>query len=149
MPRFQANSARRRIWISQLITSKISPFLDTLIVHQTSLNHPITLPLCIYESPQGPNLSRPDPPMDYAPATTRVRNPSNQLFSSVQNMPKKLNISSSVTATMSPPVGALPNSNASPSQFDFRYPQKANLSPGSLFCVTLLNFAQLSFILNG
>lgn len=81
------------------------------------------------QSPQGPTMqSRPDPNM----AANRVRNPSNQLFSSVQNLPKKLNISPSVTATMSPPVGTpLPINNASPS--DFRYQIKAKKSlTGSL-----------------
>jgi len=72
-----------------------------------------------YYNPQGPNLNRPDLP-DYNAASTRVRNPSSHLFASVQNLPKKLNISASVTATMSPPVGALSTNSASPSQFDFR-----------------------------
>jgi len=84
----------------------------------SKLNSTKNMDFANFYNPQGPNLSRPDP-MDYTSTTTRVRNPSNQLFSSVQNLPKKLNISPSVTATMSPPVGMLP-SNASPSQFDFR-----------------------------
>lgn len=103
------------------------------------------------KSPQGPHLSRPDPQMEYASSTTRVRNPSNQLFSSAQNLPKKLNISSSVTATMSPPVGTpQSNSNASPSQlFDFRYPSDCKNflhSPGSLVCVMILALLNLCLV---
>lgn len=54
---------------------------------------------------------------DYGNGTSRMttKNPSNQLFSA-HNVPKKLSITPSTTATMSPV-----SSNIASPQFDFRY----------------------------